>query len=146
LIGQTWWIASKIGGIEAEVVSTERRLVVVEQTGSPALQGIRTETAINGRRIDSIEAAIGNKLSDLTIITAGIQARQSDVLQEVLRLRDWRAVTSTVIGENSVKITAMQSELDRIRHAIAGHAADDQANALRQAALEGRMTASEKSK
>ena len=52
---QVIWFSSQFGSLSARIEDAERRVALIEENGSPVVQGVRTEVTINGRRITTLE-------------------------------------------------------------------------------------------
>lgn len=112
---QVIWFSSQFGSLVARIEEVERRIAFIEQNGSPVLQAVRAEVAINSRRLTNLEELAGAKVSVLLTDSARQAEKLSKLQGDVDSLVQWRLVRIRDDGNADSRIAAVERQLQQIQ-------------------------------
>jgi len=111
---QIIWFSSQFGSLSARIEDAERRVALIEQNGSPVVQGLRTEVTINGRRISNLEDLYNTKVSSALTQEAADNERLNHLKDDVDALRQWQLQHMRDDGGFDGRISAIDHELQQL--------------------------------
>ena len=111
---QVIWFSSQFGSLSARIEDAERRVALIEQNGSPVVQGLRTEVTINGRRIGNLEDLYNSKVSNALTQTAADTERLNHIKDDVDTLRQWQVSHLRDDGDLNGRLAALEREQQRL--------------------------------
>jgi chromosome segregation ATPase len=110
---QVIWFSSQFGSLSARIEDSERRIALIEQNGSPVVQGLRTEVTINGRRISNLEDLYNTKISNALTQEAANNERLNHIKDDVDSLRRWQLMHTRDDGDFDGRLAAIDRELQQ---------------------------------
>ena len=111
---QVIWFSSQFGSLSARIEDAERRVALIEQNGSPVVQGLRTEVTINGRRISNLEDLYNTKVSTALTQEAANNEKLNHIKDDVDTLRQWQLTHMHDDGDFEGRVGAIDRELQQL--------------------------------
>ena len=112
---QVIWFSTQFGSLSARIEDAERRVALIEQNGSPVVQGIRTEVTINGRRISTLEDLYNSKVSNALIASATHEERLGHIQSDIDSLLQWRIARGRGDGDVDGRLAALERQLQQLQ-------------------------------
>jgi len=118
IIAQTWWIGSKIGTMDSEITNLERRTSIIESTGSPQLGAIKTDLAINGRRVQILEETFGQKIPEAVATNARQDERIASTMRDIESLKKSIADNTSFLQEALLRQRDLVSQMAILKEQV----------------------------
>ena len=111
---QIIWFSSQFGSLSARIEDAERRVALIEQNGSPSVQGLRTEVTINGRRISTLEDLYNTKISNALTDGAAHDEMLNHVQADLETLKHWQLDHIREDGDFDGRIATLDRQLQQL--------------------------------
>jgi hypothetical protein len=111
---QVIWFSSQFGSLSARIEDTERRVALIEQNGSPVVQGLRTEVTINGRRITTLEDLYNSKVNGVLTEVAAHDERLKVMQADLNSIKQWQVEHIRDDGAVDGRITTLDRQLQQL--------------------------------
>jgi vacuolar-type H+-ATPase subunit I/STV1 len=111
---QIIWFSSQFGSLSARIEDAERRVALIEQNGSPVVQGLRTEVTINGRRISTLEDLYNSKVSGVLTEVATHDERLKTMQADLNSLKEWQVDHIREDGAVDGRIATLDRQLQQL--------------------------------
>lgn len=111
---QIIWFSSQFGSLSARIEDAERRVALIEQNGSPSVQGLRTEVTINGRRISTLEDLYNTKISNALTDSAAHDEMLNHVQADLEALKHWQLDHIREDGNVDGRIATLDHQLQEL--------------------------------
>jgi len=120
---QVIWFSSQFGSLSARIEDTERRVALIEQNGSPVVQGLRTEVTITGRRIGTLEDLYNSKVNNVLTEIAAHDERLRQLQADLTSLKQWQVDHIRDDGAIDGRIATLDRQMQQL---LAEHRAAEQ--------------------
>lgn len=111
---QIIWFSSQFGSLSARIEDAERRVALIEQNGSPSVQGLRTEVTINGRRISTLEDLYNTKISNVLTDSAAHGEKLNHVQADLDAVKHWQLDHIREDGDVDGRIATLDRQIQEL--------------------------------
>jgi len=111
---QIIWFSSQFGSLSARIEDAERRVALIEENGSPSVQGLRTEVTINGRRITTLEDLYNTRVNNLLTASAKHDEVLNHVQMDLEALKHWQVDHIRDDGDFDGRIATIDRQLQQL--------------------------------
>lgn len=125
IIAQTWWIGSKIGTMDSEIINLDRRMNTIEAIGSPQIGAIKSDLAVDNRRLQTLEDLVYTKIPEAVGLNARQDERISQATRDINAIQSWQKEQMSFIQEVllrhrelGVEVTALKEQVSRLQNKV----------------------------